>query len=203
MAKSKEIDWQAIKTMTEDQQQQVYAKLAKRANQRFRDIQEKSKLHSHAVDKAVEWLMETYGRTTFKQTKNIQGVELKDNLRHLEEFYTSKSSSAKGIKDIQKQRVTTFKEKFEPEDQKRFNKIMKDPASKAKFFEFLKSKQFKQLTKDIDSDQLIEDFTKAMDEGFSLDDIMKQYEVFQTTEMTFEQVAERRKYLIDNGLMLH
>jgi|GEM_PF-3423617 hypothetical protein len=203
MAKSKDIDFKVIRTMTEDQQKQVYYTLAKRANQRFRDIENKAKLHSHAVDIAREFLMDTYGRTTFKQTKNIQGIELKENLKKLEEFFTSKSASAKGIRATQKQRINTLTEKFtDKEDQKKFKSMMKDATSKNQFFNFLKSRQYQNLMKTVDSDQLIEDFTKAMDEGFSLDEIMTQYEIFQNSEMTFEQVAERREQIINSGRQL-
>jgi flavodoxin len=69
-----------------------------------------------------------------------------------------------------------------------------------KFFQFLSSQQFKTLSKYADSDQIIEDFTKAVDEGFSVDEIMKGYEDFLNSEMTFEQVNERRS---NGGELLH
>jgi len=201
MAKVKETDWKSIRSMTEEQQQQVYNKLAKRANQRIRDIENKSKLHSHAADKAKMFLMDTYGRPTFKQTKNISGIELKENLRVLEDFFTSKSSTAKGIKATQKQRIETLTEKItDINDKKKFKSMMKDATSKAQFFTFLKSRQYQNLLHTVDSDQLIEDFTKAHDEGFSLEEIMQQYEIYQTTELTFEQLEERRAEIKKNGI---
>lgn len=203
MAKVKETDWKTIRTMTEEQQQQVYNKLAKRANQRIRDIENKSKLHSHAADKAKMFLMDTYGRPTFKQTKNISGIELKENLRVLEDFFTSKSSTAKGIKATQKQRIDTLTEKItDTDNRKKFKSMMKEATSKAQFFSFLNSRQYENLLSSLDSDQLIEDFTKAHDEGFTLDEIMQQYEIYQTSEMTFEQVDERRAEILKNRKLL-
>lgn len=214
MASKKEIDFGIIKEMDEDQQAQVYYTLAKRANQRFRDIEGKSKLHSFAVDKAKEYLMDTYGRTTFKQTKGLRGLELKENLKKLEEFYTSKTSTAKGIREVQKQRLNTFKEKFKEVDkvqgnkgkdklETKFNKMMKDKEKKDNFYKFLRSRQYQTLIKNyLDSDQLVEDFTKASDEGFSIDEIMTQYEIFQNSEMTFEQVDERRAEILKTRKLL-
>lgn len=203
MASKKEIDFNIIKEMDEDQQAQIYYTLAKRANQRFRDIEGKSKLHSFAVDKAKHYLMDTYGRTTFKQTKNLRGIELKENLKKLQEFYESKTSTAKGIKEVQKKREKALTETLTPEDKKKFKKMMKDTDRKAEFYEFLRTRQFEHLRKNyVDSNQLIEDFTKASDEGFTIEEIMQQYEAFQNSEMTFEQVDERRTEILKTRKML-
>lgn len=203
MASKKEIDFGIIKEMDEDQQAQIYYTLAKRANQRFRDIEGKSKLHSFAVDKAKQYLMDTYGRDTFKQTKNLRGIELKENLKKLQEFYESKTSTAKGIKEVQKKREKALTETLPPEDKKKFKKMMKDTDRKSEFYEFLRTRQFEHLRKNyVDSNQLIEDFTKASDEGFTIEEIMQQYEAFQNSEMTFEQVDERRTEILKTRKML-
>lgn len=185
---AKEIDWETIKKMSEEQQQQVYYTLAKRANQRFRDIENKSKLTSGAINKAKSYLNQAYGRDTFIQTKKMQGLELKENLKALEVFYTSKTATATGIKKVRRQHVQAFKDKgIDIKDTK-------------KFFQFLSSQQFKTLSKYADSDQIIEDFVSADSEGFTLDQIMKGYEEFLNNDMTFEQVEERRK---KSGGLLH
>lgn len=203
MASKKEIDFGIIKEMDEDQQAQIYYTLAKRANQRFRDIEGKSKLHSFAVDKAKQYLRDTYGRDTFKQTKNLRGIELKENLKKLQEFYESKTSTAKGIKEVQKKREKALTETLPPEDKKKFKKMMKDTDRKSEFYEFLRTRQFEHLRKNyVDSNQLIEDFTKASDEGFTIEEIMQQYEAFQNSEMTFEQVDERRTEILKTRKML-
>lgn len=93
--------------------------------------------------------------------------------------------------------------KFEEESsKKKLMSIMKDQTSKTHFFNFLKSKQYQNLLKTIDSDQITKDFTKAMDEGFSLEDIMTQYEKYKTSEITFEQVAERRAEILKTRKLL-
>jgi hypothetical protein len=184
----KDIDFDSIHSMSEEQQQQAYYTLAKRANQRFRDIENKSKLQSGAVNKTREFLKENYNRSTFKQSKKLTGVELKENLKALEKFYNSKTATAKGVRQVQKQHIDIFKTKgVEIKDTK-------------KFFQFLSSQQFKTLSKYADSDQIIEDFTKANDEGFSVDEIMQGYEEFLNSDMTFEQVQERRE---KSGELLH
>jgi hypothetical protein len=188
VAKNKDIDFEVIKSMSEEQQQQIYYTLAKRANQRFRDIENKAGLSSGAINKARNFLHENYNRDTFKQSKQLTGVELKENLKALESFYNAKTSTAKGIRQVQKERVKQFHEKgVEIKDTK-------------KFFQFLSSQQFKTLSKYADSDQIIEDFTSADSEGFSLDTIMQGYEEFLNSDMTFEQVSERRH---NGGELLH
>ena len=172
--------FQAIKDLPEEQQQQEYYTLAKRANQRFRDIERKSHLKSGAIDKARDFLKTNYDRTTFKQSTKLSGFELTENLKALEKFYTSKTATAKGIQALEKQRVKAFEIK---------GYKIKD---KDKFYQFLSSQQFKTLSKYADSEQVIQDFNRAIDDGFSLDEIMKGYDEFLNSDMTFEQVEERR-----------
>lgn len=201
MSKEKEIDFSAIFSMTEEQQQQAYYTLAKRANQRFRDIANKSKLESGAVYKAEKFLIDTYGRTTFKQTKQLSGIELKENLKALERFYNSKTATAKGIRQLQTQKVNALESTFENKQEfNKFKKNMKNKDYKKKFFDFLSSQQFKTLSKYADSNQIIEDFTRASDEGYSMDAILDQYQEFLQNDMTFEEVAERRAM---GGQLLH
>lgn len=202
MAKEKYIDFKLIKEMSEEQQQQIYYTLAKRANQRFRDITKKSNLNSGAVNKAQLFLAHNYGRDTFKQSKKLTGIELKENLKALETFYTSKTATAQGIKQAQKKAVSKLTESFEDKElAKKFTKGMKNTSYKKKFYEFLSSQQFKTLSKYADSNQVKEDFARAIDEGFTPDEIMKGYEEFLQNDMTFEEVEERRNR--GGGELLH
>lgn len=167
MAKERDIDFEIIKSMSEEQQAQAYYTLAKRANQRFRDIENKAGLHSGAVNKARKFLSETYGRNTFIQSKKLSGIELKENLETLERFYKSKTATSKGIKQANKKAIKTLNENFESEEinptevRKRFKKILKDKKSKDSFYDFLSSEQFKTLSKYADSNQIIEDYIDA------------------------------------------
>lgn len=249
MGRSKDIDFDIIKSMSEEQQQQVYYTLAKRANQRFRDITVKAGEQSGAVTKAVKWLQEQQGRSTFKQSKKLTAIELKANLEALETFYNSKSATLPGLRAIQTQRVETLSNKIETELDNRtiaekYRDLMASSDGRQKFYDFVSSQQFKNLSKYADSDQVIQDFVDAntteiheakqgdtlakiskqfdipidnlrklnedfenknMDEpiapntkvilhgSFTLDEIMQQYEEFMNNELTFEQVAERRR----------
>jgi hypothetical protein len=184
--KEKDIDFDLIKTMSEEQQQQIYYTLAKRANQRMRDIN-KAGYKSGASKKAKLFTEKNYGRETFKQSKKLKGFELKENLKALETFYKSKSASAKGIKILRKERIKMFRDKGF------------DIKNVDKFFDFLSSQQFKSLSMRVDSNQVVSDFTQANDEGFSPEQITKQYDEFLNSDMTFEQVEERRS---QGGVML-
>lgn len=177
---TKQIDFSIIKTMSEQQQQQAYATLAKRANQRFTDIA-KSGNQSYAGQIAKSYLRDVYGREKFKQSKKLTGEELKNNLQALQDFFEAKSSSISGIKAIAKEHDKAFADKgIKIKDRK-------------KFYDFLSSQTFKTLGKQADSDQVAEDFNKAMEEGFSFDEIMESYQEFLENDMTFEEVAERRQ----------
>lgn len=179
MAKQREIDWQSIFSMDENQQQQIYATLSKRANQRMRDLK-KSEHNSGAVKKAEKEL-DKLGRKTFKQSNKLTGFELKENLKILRDFYTAKTSSAEGIKKLEEENLERFRE--------RHKLVIND---KKKFWQFISSQQFKALSKNADSNQVLEDFTNALNQGFTLEQIEEGYREFLNEDMTFEQVAERR-----------
>jgi hypothetical protein len=180
MAKAKEFDFKMLKHMSEEQKQQVYYTLAKRANQRFRDIESRGE-KSFAIEKSRATLNKYYNRDTFKQSKKLKGKDLDEGLQLLEKFYTAKTSTIKGIKENRKHHIELFNEKgINIKDNK-------------KFFEFLSSQQFKTLSSYADSDQIIEDFNVAIDDGFSIKQIERQYTEYLNTEMTFEQVAEKRE----------
>lgn len=201
MSKAKDIDFELIKTMSEEQQQEIYYTLAKRANQRFRDI-EKAGQTSGASYKAQKQLIENFGRPTFIQSKKLKGLELKEGMKILETFYKSKTATVKGIKEANKQRTKTLEKSIfqNKEDRKKFKEMLKDKESKKRFYDFLSSQQFKTLSKYADSNQVIEDFIRANDEMIPLDEIMKGYDEFLNSDMTFEQVAERRQ---SSGELLH
>lgn len=177
--KVKQIDFTLIKSMSEEQQQQSYYILSKRANQRFRDIEKKGE-HSYAVDIAKKYLTDVYNRNTFKQSKKLTGQELQEGLKALERFFISKTSTIRGIRKVEQEHIESFEKK---------GIVI---SNKKKFFEFLSSNQFEVLSKYVDSDQVIEDFNVAIGDGVSIDDIMQGYDEFLNSEMTFEQVAERR-----------
>lgn len=179
MIKQKPIDFDEIYQMSLRQQQQMYYALAKRANQRFRDI-EKTKMKSGAVKKAKSYLKDVYGRATFIQSKKLTGLQLQEGLKALEEFFNSKTSSRSGVREVMEKHVQIFKDKGI------------EIVDKKKFFNFLSSKQFKTLSKYVPSDELVEDFNNAMDDGYKVGEIKKQYQDYLNSEMTFEQVAERR-----------
>lgn len=186
--RTKDIDFSTIHEMSDEQKAQVYYTLAKRANQRMRDVNKSTGDDSPIIKQTKKYLNAIYGRNTFVQSKKLIGVDLEEGLRTLEKFFKAKSSSVQGIKEIRLKHEKLFEEKG-----------IKIKDSK-KFFQFLGSQQFKTLAKYADSDQIIEDFTSATSEGFSFDAIMKGYDEFLNNDMTFEQVEERRH---NGGELLH
>ena len=175
-------DFEAIMAQDEKYQQQAYYMLAKRANQRMRDLTNAGHSTKGAVSKAKTYLKENQNRETFIQSKKLTGIELKENIRELKKFYESKTSTAKGQKEIAKKHRDAFAKKgihFKKKDEKQF-------------YAFLNSEQFKRLGSLVDSNQVADDFQSAIDEGVSADEIQKGYETFLNDESTFEQVKERR-----------
>lgn len=184
---AKQINWELIDTMSEQQQAQAYAILAKRANQRMRDLK-KQNLYSTATHKAQQYLKDVYNRKTFKQSKKFTGVELEENLKAIRQFFEAPTSQARQARQAQAKSVENL--------QKAGYKV----GNPKQFFDFLSSSQFKALLRYIPSDKLVEDFTKANDEGFSVDQIMQDYETFMNSSMTFEQVEERRQAIIKSRM---
>lgn len=175
-------DFESIMAQDEHYQQQAYYMLAKRANQRMRDLENNGHSVKGAVTKARTYLKENQNRTTFIQSKKLTGIELKENMKQLQKFYESKTASAKGQKEIAKKHRDAFAKKgihFKKKDEKQF-------------YAFLNSEQFKRLGSLADSNQVADDFQSAVDEGYSAEDIQKGYEEFLNDESTFEQVKERR-----------
>lgn len=211
MAKTKEIDWNAIRGMTTEQKQQTYYALAKRANQRFRDIKKSTGAESGAIKRTKKYLQDTYKRDTFLQSRRLVGTQLNEGLKALEQFYTAKTSSVRGIKHLQKEHLNEFENKYKQEFDIQ-NYHIKDSK---KFFDFLSSNQFQNLSKYNDSDQVIEDFLSGQEmetiqaQNQSLEDISKEYNIplndlerlnpniEDTTKQTNEQITIRGAYSID------
>lgn len=176
--KPKEFDFDVLPNMTREQQVSVVQVLSKRANERLRALS-KANIDYGAQRKAAYWLKKE-DRQFFYTGEKFTDLKLKTQLNVLKEFLSSPTSTLTGIKEGVNKRIKTFEEK---------GLVIKDPKT---FFAFLGSQQFKSLSKIVDSDQLVEDFSQAIDDGYNAAEIQQQYEDFLTSEMTFEQVQERR-----------
>lgn len=216
MAKDREIDFESIWSMSEEQQQQAYYTLAKRANQRFRDIA-KAGHTSGAVNKAQKYLKENQGRTTFKQSKRLSGIELKESLKALETFYISKSATVKGIKEIRQNVIKGYENNdvFEQETNlEKFKRLMLNSDKRKKFFDFVSSNQFKTLSKYADSNQVIEDFVEAsstqlhsIQQGDTLESISREYNVpleqLQKLNSDYEDYSTNKQLPVNQEIVIH
>lgn len=171
-------DFDLLKGMTKSQKESVARTLSKRANERMASLERKG-INYGAISKAQYWL-QGEGRTRFYTGKKYTDQQLKTQLAVLEEFLSSKTSTLRGIKTAEGKRLETFRAKG--------IKI----SSPKSFFDFLSSQQFKALSKYVDSDQVVEDFALAADEGYTAKEIQAQYDMFLNSQLTFEQVAELR-----------
>jgi hypothetical protein len=180
-SKKKKNGYDLKKELSLDEQREVY-NAVKKANKRIANI-EKSGLHSYALDMIKPY----FGVNNDESMRFSTSMKYKDlkAFKHMQSsldlFLSSATSSVTGIKRINKNRINTFRKSgLEIKDEKMF-------------FQFLSSEQFKNLSKYVDSHQLIEDYDLAMTQGFSKEEIEKQYQQYLNSEMTFEQVAERRQ----------
>lgn len=160
-------------------------KLARVANQRLKELEKRGETR-FAYSKAMEYLGEN---NTFSYSMRQSARETRAEFNALLDFLTSKSSTYTGLQEV----FENARNRIE----KRIQKQMEDPEFKISrwndFEEFLKSSEFKKLKSRVDSDQIFEDFAEALNEGEEYQDIIAGYGEYLDTEMTFEQVDEKRK----------
>ena len=160
-------------------------KLARVANQRLKELEKRGETR-FAYSKAMEYLGKN---NRFSYSMRQSARETRAEFNALLDFLTSKSSTYTGLQEV----FENARNRIE----KRIQKQMEDPDFKISrwndFEEFLKSSEFKKLKSRVDSDQIFEDFAEALNEGEEYQDIIAGYREYLDTEMTFEQVDEKRK----------
>lgn len=78
--------------------QRISSQLAKRANVRWAAIEE-SNYHSRALNRAKYYLQEDLNRNKFTESRKLEGEELKDHIRILNEFLNDeKNTTISGIR---------------------------------------------------------------------------------------------------------
>lgn len=79
--------------------QRISSQLAKRANVRMSAVEE-SNFHSRAVNRAKYYLQEDLNRNKFTESKKLEGEELKDHLRIVNEFLNDeKLTTVSGLRE--------------------------------------------------------------------------------------------------------
>ena len=176
------IDSNLVNNISENNLNNELRRLTKIANSRIERLekeQARTNREIHSLEK-VKGMLNGKNRfyTGTKYTKK-QAIE---TLHKLEKFLNYRTSTITGLHNLDDEKIQYFEEMTGI-------KI----KSRKDFWDFLSSSQFKNMSKYADSNQIVEDFVQAMDEGFSLDEIAKTYNEFENTNITFDQVAEIRK----------
>lgn len=152
------------------QLQEIRRKLAKRANNSLRDLARNSSpitgevynSYGAAVD-ALDYL-KARNRRYFSESLTLteNRTVLKAEIQRLQYFLTRPSHTVKGQREIEQKRIETFEKKgihF---------------ASSKEFYQFLNSGTFQSLRKlQYSSEQLIEDYERAREQGMTNDQVMK------------------------------
>lgn len=145
--------------------------LAKTTNQRMVRLERSaSKITGErydygAVEIAKEYLMEHGGKKRFTEKLDVDmdTNELKREISAMQKFLNSKSSTVKGMRDIEKSRVKTFVDKG----------LDESVVTDRDFYNFLSSETFKSLAKTFDSETIVDMYDARRRKGADHDDIMK------------------------------
>lgn len=174
------LDWENLST---EQKQQISKQWAKMANAKLSALEKRGGVVTKKrAYRRAKWYLDKYGKKRFSESKKLAGKELNMQLRELEDFLNDETNTYRGIKRYHKKRLERMKELG-------FNVDVVDPEL---FGQFMSSNEYKNLRKYVASDQIISDFLDAIPHE-NYDEIMQEYEEFLNSEMTFEQVDERRK----------
>lgn len=183
MPKAKTYDFDTIMNMSLEQKRQVYPELAKSANQRLRRLEARDET-DWAYKRVMKDLRTPKGvapRFAYSKISDITESALNNRLSDVLRFLNSESSTVSGIRDINKRRIAKFRENgytIKNEDL---------------FIEFLKSETFKSLAEQADSEFIMEDIDLAMNQGYSLDEILAGYNEFINRDIGFNQIQGIRR----------
>ena len=186
--KSKDYSMYKDMELTNDQMRAQLRKLARVANSRLLELEKHNEMR-FAYERALEFFdNHTPGKNRFSTSQSQSNAEIRKEFNAIIDFLSSKSSTISGLNMV-----------FD-NARKRIENQIKDSTGDENFkitnwkeFEaFLKSSEWKKLRKRVDSDQVMEDFALALQEETPIDEIYAGYHEFLDTEMTFEQVSEKR-----------
>lgn len=183
--KPKTYDFEEIMSLTDEQKRQVIPQLASVANQRLRELEKQGETR-WAYERVIKDLALPKGvtpRFSYSTTKLKRKAALDNYLSSILRFLNSESSTVTGIRAINKRRVEAFKEK---------GYTIKDEAL---FIDFLKSGIFTTLANVAASEFILEDIDLAMEQGYTLDEIMTGYQAFIDRDLSLQGMqAVRRSY---------
>lgn len=158
-------------------------KLAKRANARLESL-EKHGYTKNAYRIATRYTEETRGKKRFSEAMlKKAGIEyLRDEIEALREFLTSKSSTIKGNKEIEKERLEFFRRVRKVDKEGKLTGMGLEISDSEEFFKFLNSTEYKALAnKMISSSVLMEfyDSVKESNDDVKYEELLKALEEYR------------------------
>lgn len=186
--KSKDYSMYKDMQLSNEQMRAQLYKLARVANSRLSELEKHNEMR-FAYEKAMEFFDDrTPGKNRFSTSQRQTDKELRREFNAIVEFLSSKSSTITGLKLV----YENARKRIEKQIQKSLEDENFKITNWKEFETFLKSKEWKKLKKRVDSDQVMEDFALALQEDTPIEEIYAGYREFLDTEMTFEQVSEKR-----------
>lgn len=176
------ITYNDARTLSYDDKRKLYKREVAKANARLNTLESKDFDVSHAYDRATAFTRAENKTKRFKTISKIKNEEeLNRNLMHVLDFINSKGSTIRGIKSTNRIRVDIFRDKG----------VNISKGNERQFNDFLDSMQLKALKKyGGDSETFIEDFAKALERGFTPDEINAQFTEFMNGEKTIDEIEE-------------
>lgn len=175
MPAQREFDFDIIRSLPADKKRQALRSLVSVANKRLTRL-ENAGINIGIIDRISNELA-AEGRTRFSAAYPNMDREL----ALLENFLTAKSSTLRGFREARKASLETIRNRLNV-------KIIDERA----LIQFLNSNVFKELRKQVDSNQLIEDVDTLIEIGGNINDIIAQFEKYMNTELYYNQVIDRQ-----------
>ena len=158
-------------------------KLAKKANDRLLSL-ERHGYTKNAYRIATRYTEETRGKKRFSEAMlKKAGIEyLRDEIEALREFLTSESSTIRGNKKIEKERLEFFRGVRKVDKEGKLTGLGLEISDSEEFFKFLNSAEYKVLAnKMISSSVLMEfyDTVKESNEDVKYEELLKALEEYR------------------------
>ena len=182
MVKSGNIDESVIAKMTTQEQKYASKYIAQASNKKLSDLEKADiKQYAYAMAKYYNKADGRKNNRFYRGTKFTNEEKLQTNLENMIHFFNSKTSTEKGYKETILNRLDHFRERgvYIPTDKE------------YEFFQFLGSEEFKKMRGRADSNQVIENYLEARNEGKDVEEINDAFKEFLDTDMTFDQMEEK------------
>lgn len=183
--KTDTLDMKYLKSLSLQERAYASQYLGQLSNQRLKSL-EKAGIKHFAYAKAEKYNVDDEGRKNnrfYTGTKFKTGNDINRQLENEIYFLNAKTSTPSGLKQIYKERIDTFRDKG----------VSIPQGQEKEFMDFLSSKQFENLSKYADSNQVIQTYADARSLGEDVDKINKEFNNFMNTNVTFDVVQERLK----------